>query len=508
MSGNAAARREARVRRMMRTFLNVGFRILLTVNATMVVMPRSVAEESTSPSAGDVEARIQRVEAGLQPAVAIAGEPAMKLADRMNDLHVPGVSIALIHDGAIQWARGFGVAAVGGPPVTPDTLFQAGSISKPVSAVAALALVQAGKLDLDTDVNLFLKSWKVPANSYTAKSNVTLRELLNHSAGTTVHGFAGYQAGAVVPSLAEVLNGAPPANNDPIVVDHRPGARFRYSGGGYTIMQQMLLDVTGRDFPSLLDDTVLRPFGMTHSSFLQPLPVGETSAATPYLADGAPVPGGPHIYPELAAAGLWTTPTDLAHFALALLDAWRGRANPVLSQSMASQMLTPGLGDYGLGPVVSGSPPNRRFSHGGVDEGFVSFMVAYETGDGAVVMTNGERGGDLAGEIMRSIAAEYHWPNGQAVLRKRTTVDPKLLDRFVGNYQLSPRFFIQISREGDHLFSQATGQGKYEIFPESDRDFFLTEVDVVITFETDGQADATRLILHQDGTDHPARRVR
>jgi CubicO group peptidase (beta-lactamase class C family) len=464
-----------------------------------------------APGSSAFDLHIQRVAAGLLPAVVIAGEPspAMKLEERMRDLHVPGVSIAVIHDGAIQWARGFGSSAIGGPPVSPETLFQAGSISKPVAAVAALALVQAGKLDLDTDVNLRLKDWKIPANSYTDESKVTLRNLLNHSAGTTVHGFAGYQAGTPVPSLVEVLNGAPPANSAPVIVDFRPGTQFRYSGGGYTIMQQLLADVTGKPFPNLVEEVVLRPLGMTNSSFLQPLPARELNAATPYRADGAPVPGGPHTYPELAAAGLWSTPTDVARFAVALMDAWSDRNTPVLSQLTAIEMLTPGLGNYGLGPVVTVSPPHRSFSHAGTNDGFVNSMVAFENGDGAVVMTNGANGSLLAGEILRSIAIEYrwHWPAAQPKVRQRTTVSLELLDRLVGCYQLAPKFLLEISREGNRLFAQGTGQERFEIFPESDRDFFYTVIDAVISFHSNGQSNAAQLIFRQGGADHPAKRI-
>ena len=326
-----------------------------------------------SSNSSDFEQRIQRIASGLRPGNVIAGEPPMKLADRMNKLHVPGVSIAVIHGGAID-ARGFGVAAIGGAPVTPETLFQAGSISKPVSAVAVLALVQAGKLDLDADVNLSLKNWKIPANSFTAK--VTLRRLLNHSAGISVSGFPGYPAGAPIPSLRDILNGALPANTAPIVVEHEPGTQFNYSGGGYTIVQQLLVDVTGQPFPKLLEDVVLKPFLMKHSSFIQPLPKSDAeSAATPYGATGKPVPGGPHTYPKLAAAGLWTTPNDIAHFALRLLAARNDRDTSVLSQSTTLEMLEPGLGDYGLGPIVRGISPHRRFLHNGVNDGFVNVMV-------------------------------------------------------------------------------------------------------------------------------------
>ena len=396
------------------TVLNISRRALLAIMGSLFVLPISRAEvNAASGSDSDFEQRIQRIVNGLRPAVADARGGPMRLVDRMNELHVPGVSIAVIHGGVVQ-ARGFGDATIGGPPVTPVTLFQAASISKPVTAVAALALVQAGKLDLDGDVNLSLKNWKIPANSFTNQSKVTLRRLLNHSAGITVPTFPGYPAGVPIPSLDDVLNGAPPANTAPIVVDHEPGARFEYSSGGYTIVQQLLVDVTGKPFPKLLEEVVLKPFGMTHSSFLQPLPKNDAqTAATPYREKGAPVPGGPHTYPELAAAGLWTTPTDVAHFALGVLDAWTGRDTSVLSQATTLRMLTPGLGDYGLGLIVLGASPHRRFLHHGYNDGFISSMIMFENGDGAAIMTNGARGGQLAGEIMRSIAAEYDWPDGQ-----------------------------------------------------------------------------------------------
>src|SRR6266478_377613 len=262
---------------------SAGRQVLFALIASVVVLPCSLAQDNmASSNSSDFEQRIQRIASGLRPANFIAGGPPIKLADRMNEFNVPGVSIAVIHGGVIN-ARGFGVTAIGGSPVLPETLFQAGSISKPVSAIAALALVQAGKLDLDADVNTVLKSWKIPANSYSEESKVTLRRLLSHSAGISVHGFPGYAADKLVPSLIDVLNGTPPANTAPIIVEYAPGTRFQYSGGGYTIVQQLLMAVTGKPFPDLVQDMVLKPFGMTNSSFVQPLPAREAQlAATPY----------------------------------------------------------------------------------------------------------------------------------------------------------------------------------------------------------------------------------
>ncbi|QOZ27002.1 serine hydrolase [Bradyrhizobium sp. CCBAU 51753] len=502
----------------MRTKLTLHRLIALAIQLAVVLACRAALAEEPRQGDAEVMQRIERIAHGLRTAVIVDGDAPMNLSDRMNALHVPGVSIAVMHGAAVEWARGFGTTAIGGPPVGAETLFQAASISKPVTAVAALALVPAGKLNLDADVNLALKSWKIPESPLSTESKVTLRRLLSHSAGISVSGFAGYQAGKPVPSLIEVLNGAPPANSAPVRIEHEPGKQFQYSGGGYTIVEQLLMDVTGRPFPSLLEDTVLAPFGMTHSKFEQPLSADRLQmAATPYQPDGAPVPGGPHVYPELAAAGLWTTPTDLAHFALAVVNALAGRDNAVLPQPMAAEMLSPvlgsaaglppGLGTYGLGWLVRGAAPHRQFWHNGGNAGFFSTMAIFENGDGAVVMTNGDGGQVLVDEILRGLAVEYRWPDRQPRIRKLAAVNPQALDRLVGTYQLTPEFAIRITRDGDRLFSQATGQARFEVFPENDRDFFFKVVDAVLSFDADGPAAAAQLILHQNGRDLIAKRV-
>ncbi len=332
--------------------------------------------------------------------------------------------------------------------------------------------------------------------------------MLSHSAGVSVSGFPGYSATDPLPSLREVLDGTPPANTAAIVVNSEPGARFNYSGGGYTVVQQLLVDATGQPFPQLLEDSVLKPFGMVHSSFAQPLPKKLADlAATPYRTAGEPVPEGPHIYPELAAAGLWTTPGDVARFALAVVAAWSGRDTPVLSRSIARQMLEPGLGDYGLGLIVRGVSPSRRILHGGVNDGFVSQMVVFENGDGAVIMTNGSGAGPLILELLHSIAAEYDWPEYKPRVHQRISVDQQLLDRLVGTYVLTPDFALQVSRQGNRLFTQATGQERFELFAGSNRSFFYTAFDATVSFDGEGQDNPTQLILHRGGTDRVAKRA-
>jgi CubicO group peptidase (beta-lactamase class C family) len=375
-------------------------------------------------SAPEVRQRIERVTSCLQPAVVIKDDlhSCPTLAERMNQLHVPGVSVAVIHNGSIEWARGFGVTLKGGPSVRTGTLFQAGSISKPVAAMAALHLVQEGKLSLDAPVNGELVSWKLPENPASNGKPVTLRELLTHTAGLTVHGFPGYAANAPLPTLIQVLDGQKPANTAPIRVESEPATQWKYSGGGYTVMQQMLVDVTRQPFPKLLRDTVLAPLGMTHSTYQQPLPAElKPDAAVPYKQNGEVVPGGAHTYPEMAAAGLWATPSDLALYCIEVQRSLLGRANHVLSQDLTRQMLTAGKGHWGLGLNIGGSASDPYFSHGGVDAGFESMLAAYEHhGDGAIVMTNAEGGSTLANEVMQSIAAEYGWPDFHPTVRTAT----------------------------------------------------------------------------------------
>ncbi len=241
---------------------------------------------------------------------------------QMAQRQIRGLSLAIIQNGKIVLAKAWGVTDDGShAPVTPATLFQAGSISKPVSALGALHLVEAGKLSLDADVNGYLTTWKVPGNSFTATEKVTLRRLLSHSAGMTVHGFPGYDVSVGMPPLVQVLDGTPPANTPAIRVDTTPGAIWRYSGGGFTVMQQMVIDVTGQPFPRFMQETVLGPIGMTASSFEQPQPPARAAlTAAGYYADRTPVRGRWHLYPEMAAAGLWTTPTDLAKFAIEIQE--------------------------------------------------------------------------------------------------------------------------------------------------------------------------------------------
>jgi CubicO group peptidase (beta-lactamase class C family) len=462
----------------------------------------------------DLQRRIEKIESCLTDAVIVKDEPTPyhTLMERMKALHVLGVSVAIIHNGAIEWAKGYGLESIGGKPVIPDTLFQAGSISKPIAALAALRLVQEGKLSLDTDVNCVLTTWKVPTSSAAPGAAVTLRELVTHTAGLTVHGFPGYAAGTPVPTLVEVLNGEEPANTAPIRVESAPGSRWKYSGGGYTVMQQLLLDASKQSFAQLLRDTVLAPVGMKHSTYEQPLPeLLKSEAATPYDRDGGPIPGGAHTYPEQAAAGLWTTPSDLARYLIEVQQSLQGKANHILNPDLTKQMLTPGKGNWGLGLQIGGSATDPYFMHAGVNEGFESLMVGYQhNGEGAAIMTNAQGGMRLAEEILRSIAVVYGWPDFKPVVRKVVKVDRSVLTRYVGTYELKPDLRMTFTLEGDQLMerdqlmAKATDEPKFPVFPESETKFFLKVVDAEVEFVSDDKGVVNYLLLHQNGNDTKA----
>jgi CubicO group peptidase (beta-lactamase class C family) len=427
------------------------------------------------------------------------------LAARMRVYHVPGVSIAIIDGSRVVFARGYGVTEFGGSKaVDSTTIFLAGSISKPIFATGVLALVQQGKLALDEDVNRRLTSWHLPESRFTASEKVTLRRLLTHSAGLTVHGFPGYAVDEPIPTIPQVLDGQPPANTAAVRNDTAPGARYNYSGGGITIAQLLTTDVTHEGFPALMQRLVLRPAGMVHSTYENPLPKDRwADASTGHEKTDTPIPGHWHVYPEMAAAGLWTTPADLARWAIALSDAYNGKSQRLLSTDMARQMVSHQVTvepacrqGWGLGVAFDGDGADVHFSHGGRDEGFVASMDMWPArGQGIVVLTNG-----VSGQLLDEIQAAFHQLYGiDKAPKKHTAVslEARVLERYVGRYQVRPNFTLLVTREGDALFVKPTGQQKFEITPEGDRAFFRKGFETHVTFETDAAGRATALTMDE-----------
>ena len=333
----------------------------------------------------------------------------------LKQFDVPGVSVAVIKDFKIAWTGAYGVADVETrTPVTADTLFQAASISKPVAAMVSLKAVQDGRISLDQNVNSILKSWKLPEGEFTKQQPVTPRALLSHTSGTgDGFGFPGYTPGAPLPTVPQILDGVAPSNRRAVRLERPPFTAAKYSGGAVMIQQLALTDVVGQPFERIAREWVLEPLGMTNSTYEQPLPrEREKQAARAHNRAGGRSGEAPwHVYPEQAAAGLWTTPTDLAKFVIELQLALLGRSTRVLSQKTAMEMVTPvGVGPYAVGFAIGKHGEGWYFAHGGQNWGFQCDLVAHRLkGYGAVIMTNSESGAALIQELRRMIQHEYRW---------------------------------------------------------------------------------------------------
>jgi CubicO group peptidase (beta-lactamase class C family) len=424
---------------------------------TLVLFSCTTEPETAAPSVSEIIPQAAAILQGLEPQVPVTGDSGWTLEERMERYRVRAVSVAVFNDYEIVWAQAFGMADVFfNDTATTETLFQAGSISKPVAATAVLAAAQRGDLDLDTPINSILSSWQLPENEFTEQSPVTPRRLLSHSAGTTVHGFPGYAVDQPIPTTQQVLDGQTPANTAAVRVDTTPGTIFRYSGGGTTIMQLAMTDLTGLPFPELLEREVLGPIGMTHSTYQQPLPADWLErAAAGYQRDGRVIWGQRHTYPEMAAAGLWTTATDLAHFAIDMQRALRGDSDTVLSQETVTEMIQPVLGQSGLGFFEMKSNEAMYFGHNGADAGFQALLIASrEGGHGAAIMVNSDSGIRLAMEMVPAIARAFDWPGFAPQPIEPAVVDPGSLEAMAGVYQVRDAVALEVRREGDQLLGR------------------------------------------------------
>lgn len=467
-------------------------------NATATLAFAALLTAGADPArAGPHEARIARIERTLLPAATIVGTPTrfMSLDERMAHFRVPAVSVAVIDGNRIAWSRAWGRTAADGAPATPRTLFQAASISKPVFASAALRLVHRGRIGLDAPVNAGLRSWRLPDGEAGQAEAVTLRRLLSHSAGLSVHGFRGYAAGEPVPALRQLLDGAEPANSDPVRIAQAPGAAWRYSGGGTSLAQLLVEDASGSALAPLMRRLVLVPLGMRDSGFDQPLPAARRrQAAIGHRPDGEAVAGGWHTYPEQAAAGLWTTPTDLARFALWVMAGANGGGDAE-QRFVAQQLITPqpgldagGGSRMGLGLFLDGEGEAMRFSHGGSNEGYRAFLVGFPgTGQGAVIMTNGDAGARLARELVRAIALEYGWPDKYHQMLVPLRLSAESLGVHAGAYSWGEEEDDRVvfAVEEAALVARPAGVPPLRLVPVGPGSFFHPETGIRVRFEGD-----------------------
>lgn len=342
------------------------------------------------------------------------------LKDRMAFYNANAVSIAVIKDYKVEWVKAYGYADISeSRPASTQTLFQAASISKSINSLGILKLVQEGKLDLDQDINNYLKDWKFPYNEAISKGKkISAANLLSHTGGLSVGGFGGYETGKKLPSLIEILNGTPPANSMAVRSLFEPGVKFQYSGGGTVITQLILENITGEKYEDYMMKNVLAPLGMNESFFNQPPPENKLSLlATGYNSNGQQVKGKYHIYPEKAAAGLWTNPTDLAKYIIDTQLSLLGKSNTILNEEMSAKRLNNNLGVF-----LQNFNGTKYFGHSGGNEGFVCHYVgSFDDGNGVVIMTNG-RNMQLVDEIVWSIASLNKWKDFPLKSQKESIV--------------------------------------------------------------------------------------
>jgi CubicO group peptidase (beta-lactamase class C family) len=471
-------------------------------------------------AAADYMAAIERAQPSATSAANDLG--GLTITDLMARFGVPGVSVAVIRDHQIHWAKGYGVADVEtGAPVNTETVFQAASMSKPVAAMGVLRAVQDGLFTLDTDVNAILTSWKLDLAEFAKQGPVTPRMLTSHTSGLgDGFGFPGYDPSDTVPTALQILQGSKRSNVGVLFMERPPMSLMEYSGGGVLLMQQALSDARKRPFADVMRDNVLRPIGMTRSTFEQPLPPAfDQNAARAHSRDGKSMGPKWHVYPEQAAAGLWTTPTDLARLLIEVERSAAGASNRVLSRPIANEMLSPvGLGEYAVGFSIAKIGQGWYFSHGGANWGFRATMIAHKVkGYGLVVMTNGDQGGTVAAELSRRIQVAYDWdsfaqpaPRGYRppVERVEITVPEDALREYVGEYQARPTLTLTITIENGRLQVQPTAQSKAPMFAEAKDAFFLKNVNAQIKFTRAPSGEVTGLVLEQGGGQLPARKVK
>jgi CubicO group peptidase (beta-lactamase class C family) len=454
---------------------------------------------------------IKMVENGLSGDVLIQDSAnTWNIEERMKAKGINGLSIAMIRDYKIVWAKGYGLAdKASNTPVTTQTLFQAASLSKSLNAVGVLKLVQDKKIDLSTDINTYLKSWQFPYDTVSHDKKVTVANLLSHTAGLTVHGFGGYESGDSIPTLQQILDGKRPANSEPVRSMFEPGLRSEYSGGGTTILQQIVMDVTGKPYATYMQQNVLDPLGMTMSSYQQPAAKDkEKYLSTGYQGNGEIIKGRYHIYPEQAAAGLWTNPTDLAKYIIETQLSLKGNSNKVLNTEMTKLRLTPYIDSsaaFGVFIVEKGGM--KYFSHGGANEGFrCQYYGSFDGGNGVVVMVNSDDG-SIMNEIINSIATVYKWKDFYTpTIKKAIPVTAGMLNAYSGKYVLD-KDTITISEDNGKTFFHVSNGENYRIYFSTEQDFFTPELSFDLKFEKDSNGRVTDIYFKNRRTEFRAMRL-
>lgn len=412
------------------------------------------------------------------------------LEDRMAHYGVPGVAVGVIEDGNLVFAQGYGVLQQGSDqPVTADTVFSVGSVSKVATALMTLHLVETDLIDLDDDITHAVAGWSPSSDNPYSDAALTPRMVLSHTGGLNLHGFADFMPGEDLPTALETLNGEAPASHPALDIQALPGSRYRYSGGGYTLLQEFIAQQAEDEFASVAETALFGPLDLSRSSFANPLPEDHGNIAKAHDREGAPtaLPRGYEAMPEMAASGLWTSARDLGTLVAEMIQAYRGES-AYLSQDMALAMMTRvAPSEHGLGPRIMG----HVFHHGGANNSYRAWIEGdLQTGNGLVVLTNASNGMDLAIEIRNAMNDAMDWDVNPVINLPDMPVSAEHLARLEGVYVLDPdqsrsqqaqlnrRPFVSdltVSAEGESVFiSYDGGENRSELTPIAPNRYVLT----------------------------------
>ena len=439
-----------------------------------------------------IKEKILRVENGLQEAVLITNQAdkTFSIKERMEYYDVPGLSIAVIKDNRIEWAKSYGLKLKNSTDsVSLNTKFQAASLSKPLTAIVALKMVAKSIINLDSSVNRQLTTWKIPDNDYTADISITPRHLILHTSGLNVPGYPGYKKDSEMPELIELLNGVDKSNTEPTKVLAKPNTEWRYSGAGYSVLQLLMIEKSGAAFPELMKNELFQPINITNSTFKQE---DLHDIAFAHLENGQIVENGYHIYPEMAAAGLWTTPIDYAKMVCELQKSFKGESNLILSQKSAQYALSKHWGGMGLGFILRNNGDSTALAYSGGNHGYICDIYSYlHLGSGVVIMTNSNNGAPLIEEIYRSLSKEYKWIDWKPDTTQAISIDSELIKRVLGKYwglsRDNEEFQFELIEQVNGLYYK-TREKKYPVFAISDFEFIIPEQDWRLSLFNDNLA--------------------
>ncbi len=493
---------------MIKTLLILGLTFLLYSCQNEVTQKNSrvyVIDNSDS-----IKLQIKTIEENLLPAISVKGLNDIKytLQERMGFYEVPAVSIAIIDNYEVIWAKGYGISSVNASDsISTSTMFQAASLSKPITSTMLIQLAEKGILDIDEPVNSQLKKWKIPNNQYTANIDITPRMILLHTSGLNIPGFPGYNASDSVPKIIDILNGQEPAKTERIIPTFIPNSKWSYSGGGYVVLQLLLEETTGKTFQQLMQSYILDPLDIENSTFEQPLPNNKYKfAAKGHLQDKAIVDGNWHIYPELAAAGLWTTPFDLASVIVDLQKSIKSDSGKLLRQESAINMLSKHWGDMGLGYLIRNENENTAFTFNGGNVGYrCDFFSFLNNGKGAVIMTNSDNGQNLINEIYRSIAKQYNWSDyNQEIIELKEVSFEKLLQlqaNYIAYWPNGDEYKFNLEFESGKLYFNRKDK-KYNVVPVDEKYLKVLENGWTLDFSSnaDEKMDTIKCFLEFGNT--------